>query len=264
MRAIAVVFDNSGTIIKPIRVIKDIHNNRLLCNHQTVDLVDERKGRALIVLNENPLKTVDIENPYKLISDFLRENDISIAYCNPPIDKEGIFKDKNTKVKELQEVLNIVKKYKTDTEYGCAVIVDTKNGNVEYTIATGGCLFKNTKKTFEELKNMGIETYICTGDRKNFLNRISKTLGIDEKNIIYEAHHKKKLDLIRNLKSNNYFTIMVGDGANDIPAILESDLGIATIESGNPSKRLLEVSDIIIEDIYEVVDICKEILNDND
>ena len=40
---IAVVFDSAGTLVKIMRVIKDLERNKFICNRQTVDIVDEKK-----------------------------------------------------------------------------------------------------------------------------------------------------------------------------------------------------------------------------
>lgn len=54
---------------------------------------------------------------------------------------------------------------------------------------------------------------------------------------------------------------MVGDGANDVPAMIESDLAVVTLQNGNVSRRALETADIKIYNIKEIVDICKKVIN---
>ncbi len=258
---VAVVFDSAGTLVKIMRVIKDLRKNKFICNVQTVDIVDEKKGRVLVIIKEDPLKVVDNRDPEMLISDLLKEVDIGISYCNPPINKEGIYKDRKTKVKDLQEPLNILKKYDIETGYGSALIIDTYLGEVEYTIATAGCLFKEVKDTIKKLKEMGIKVFIASGDRKGFLKKLAEITGVDEKYIMAEAHQKQKRDLIVNLKKEGYFTIMVGDGANDVPAMIESDLAVVTLQNGNVSKKAFETADIKIYNIREIVDVCKKVIN---
>jgi Cu+-exporting ATPase len=259
---VAVVFDSAGTLVKIMRVIKDLKKNKFICNRQTVDIVDEKKGRVLVIIKENPLKVVDKENPEKLISDLLKEVEIGISYCNPPINKEGIFKDRKTKVKELQEPLNILKRYDVETGYGSALIIDTYGGEVEYTISTAGCLFPEVKETIKKLKDLGVKVFIASGDRKGFIKRLAELTGVDERHIMAEAHQELKKDLIINLKKEGYFTIMVGDGANDVPAMIESDLAVVTLQNGNVSRKALETADVRIYNIEEIVEICKNVINE--
>jgi len=51
---------------------------------------------------------------------------------------------------------------------------------------------------------------------------------------------------------------MVGDASNDIPAMLESDLSVITLQNGNVSKRALDIADVKIENIKEIIDVVEE------
>ena len=57
----AIVFDNSGTLVKRHRVIKDINNNKFITNINSMDIIDGTTSLALVVLQfdtNNLLKTV--------------------------------------------------------------------------------------------------------------------------------------------------------------------------------------------------------------
>ncbi|WP_423792543.1 HAD-IC family P-type ATPase [Methanocaldococcus indicus] len=256
---IAIVFDSAGTLVKIIRVIKDIEKNKFICNKQTVDLVDKKKGRVLVIIKDCPIEVVDKEDDNELISNFLKKVNIGISYCNPPIIKENIFKDNKTKMKELKEPLNVLKRYELETGYGSALIADTYDKKISYTIATGGCLFDGVEETIDKLKNLVDKIYIASGDRKGMVENLAKRLKID--NYIYEANQFDKRDLIKKLKEEGYFTVMVGDGANDVLAMKESDLSIATLQNGSVSPKVLEIADKKIYHIKEIIDIIKEIKN---
>ena len=64
--------------------------------------------------------------------------------------------------------------------------------------------------------------------------------------------------MVANLKKEGYKVIMVGDASNDIPAMLESDLSVITLQNGNVSKRALDIADVKIENIKEIIDVVKE------
>ncbi|EHP88556.1 HAD family hydrolase [Methanotorris formicicus] len=260
---LAVVFDSAGTLVKVKRIIKEIKTQKFLCNNLTVDIVDEKVGRALVIIKDDPLKVVDKEDPEKHISELLKEVDWGISYCNKPIDRDGIFKDKKTKVKELQDTLNVMKRFKIQTGYGSAIIVDTLNGIIEYTITTGGCVFPEVPETIKKLKELGVKVFIASGDRKEFIKRLAEITGINEKYIMPEAHQEQKKDLVLNLKKERYYVIMVGDAANDVPAMLESDLSVVTLQNGNISKKALEVAKVKIYNIKEILNICEDLINKN-
>jgi cation-transporting ATPase E len=66
---------------------------------------------------------------------------------------------------------------------------------------------------------------------------------IQKKSIFARLKPEHKLRIIRSLKSNKIYNAMIGDGVNDLPAIKESDMGIA-MEDG--SKITKEVADIVL------------------
>ncbi|HIP16374.1 MAG TPA: HAD family hydrolase [Methanothermococcus okinawensis] len=254
---IAVVFDCSGTLVDVKRIIKEIESQKFLCNHQTVDIVDKKRGRVLIVIGEK----IDLLNldPNMLMKNLLERIKWKITYCHPPIFKDNILKDSRTKVKELQDPAYILNRFKIETDPGYALICDTIEGKVEYTIATGGCLFDGVQETIKELKDMGIEIYIASGDSKYAIEKLSMLIDIEKNHIFPEAHQHLKKDLVLKLKKEGYKVVMVGDGTNDVPAMLESDLSVINLQGGKVSKKALDIADIRIEDIKEVVDIVKKL-----
>lgn len=64
-----------------------------------------------------------------------------------------------------------------------------------------------------------------------------------EKSIFARLKPEHKLHIIKALKKKKIYTAMIGDGVNDLPAIKESDMGIA-MEEG--SKITKEIADIIL------------------
>jgi len=256
----AVVFDASGTLVSIRRIIKNVKTQKFLCNCQTVDIVDRKEGRSLVILKEDPLEVLESENPETLISEFLDRVNWGISYCNPPIDKLGIFKDTNTKIKELQDPLNVLKRFDIETDYGSAMIMDTISGNIEFTIATGGFIFPEVSNTIKMLEQMGVMVFIASGDSKKFIEKLGNTVGIENSCLMPEAHHKLKKDLVSNLKNEGYRVIMVGDASNDIPAMLESDLSVVTLQNGNVSKKALETAKIKIDNISEIIPVTKNFL----
>ena len=106
---------------------------------------------------------------------------------------------------------------------------------------------------------MKIKVFVASGDSKYAVEKLSKLVGINKKYIMPEAHQNLKKELIANLKKEGYKVIMVGDASNDIPAMLESDLSVITLQNGNVSKKALDVSDIKIENIKEIIGVVEEL-----
>ncbi len=68
----AIVFDNSGTLIERYRVIKDVFNGEIFTNINSLDLIDSADALALVVLQFNTNKLLDLD-PNTLISRVIKD-----------------------------------------------------------------------------------------------------------------------------------------------------------------------------------------------
>lgn len=89
-------------------------------------------------------------------------------------------------------------------------------------------------KTIEHLKSLGKSIHLCTGADKATAEAYAKQLGISKKNIcantvgvVSHKGEKSKTSYIKELRNEGRKVAMVGDAANDIAAIADSDLGVA-------------------------------------
>jgi len=105
----------------------------------------------------------------------------------------------------------------------------------EVIVATGGkflgsirivdVLRKEAAASMRELKKMGCRTVLLTGDRKEIADAIAKELGVDE--VRSQLLPEEKVEWVRDLRLTGKYVVMLGDGINDAPALLEADVGVA-------------------------------------
>jgi len=123
------------------------------------------------------------------------------------------------------------------------------------TIILSDSLRKGAIEAVHELKNMGIDTLMLTGDSEIVAKEIANEVGVDR----YMANllPEEKVKVIEEL-SKHGSTIMIGDGINDAPALAVADIGIAM--GAVSSDAALETSDIALmqQDLRKVPSLIKK------
>ncbi|MCQ2971232.1 Cu+-exporting ATPase [Methanobrevibacter gottschalkii] len=256
----AVVFDNSGTLIERYRVIKDVLNGNLFTDINSLDLIDAADALALVVLQFNTNKLLDLDQN-TLISGVIREYniDFDVSFSTNPISKaevkEIIDNEKSATIADITDGFDILRDKVPNMELcnGSALIVDMDLGVIAYTITSAGKFFPKVFETIETLKSRGIEIFIASGDRKGAINRLANLLDIPEDNAFGTVSTRGKCEVVSILKDSGYKVMMVGDGINDLLAFKNADVSVLTIEQQEEiSPKVMDKTDHIIEDIFEV------------
>ena len=93
------------------------------------------------------------------------------------------------------------------------------------TLVVADTLRPEATKAIADLKSMGLKTVLLTGDCKSVANDIGGKLGVDE--IAAELLPEEKLEFVSKLTKARRNVVMVGDGVNDAPALMEATVGVA-------------------------------------
>lgn len=91
------------------------------------------------------------------------------------------------------------------------------------------------------LKKSGIKAVLLSGDNKACAEYIGKSIGADE--IYSEVLPEQKATITTELRRKYGTVMMVGDGINDAPALVEADIGCAI---GSGSDIAIEAADIVL------------------
>ncbi len=110
------------------------------------------------------------------------------------------------------------------SEKGKTPLFFVRDGKLLGIIAVADVIKEDSARAVKELRNMGIEVVMLTGDNERTARAIGKQAGIDT--VIAGVLPDGKESVIRNLQKNGK-TAMVGDGINDSPALTRADIGIA-------------------------------------
>ncbi len=97
------------------------------------------------------------------------------------------------------------------------------------------------RRALDELRRMGIETAMVTGDRRATAEAIARELGIDR--VIAEVRPEDKARVVASERARGRRVAMVGDGINDAPALAAAVVGIAV---GNGTDVAIDSADIVL------------------
>ena len=203
------------------------------------------------------LKQINVYSKEYTEEDILYLASLGEAYSNHPIAKlilSANHKKLDTlKVKKFEEIegKGIEFEYENNRiKVGSANFCKTKKeGNIFISVndeVIGGFIFddhvkENANRVVNTLKSLGLKTYMFTGDNDTFAKMVASNTGIDE----YKAEllPDEKFRELKNLQKDHQ-VIFVGDGINDAPSLVASDIGISMGNIG--SNSAIEASDIVI------------------
>jgi len=212
-----IVFDKTGTITKGKPEVTD------------VIILDESLNKNEILkfagsaekMSEHPLAEAIVAEASKQNLSLVAESDFHALEgigIKAKIGKKNVYIHKPTEKDIDERLIRLQKQGKT------AVIVELNDIKVGM-IALSDILRPEAKETISRIKKQGIRIVMLTGDNDSAARYIADLAGIGE--VIADVLPGDKAGKIKELQSEGRKVAMVGDGINDAPALMQSDVGIA-------------------------------------
>ena len=116
------------------------------------------------------------------------------------------------------------------------------------------------QERFAELRRMGIQTVMITGDNPLTAAAIAAEAGVDD--FLAQATPETKLKLIRKYQTGGQLVAMTGDGTNDAPALAQADVAVAMNTGTQAAKEAGNMVDLDSNPtkLIEIVAIGKQLL----
>ena len=136
----------------------------------------------------------------------------------------------------------------------------TENGALVGVIHLKDVVKPNVKERFADLRRMGLRTVMITGDNPVTAAAIASEAGVDD--FLAEATPEDKLRLIREEQAKGRLVAMCGDGANDAPALAQSDVGVAMQTGAQAAREAGNMVDLDSDPtkVIEIVEVGKQML----
>jgi Cu+-exporting ATPase len=152
-------------------------------------------------------------------------------------DNSVVFKDIEDHVQMLQE-------------QGKTTVYASLEGKPLAVLAIADKLKETSIQAVTALKDLGIDVWMITGDKKITAKAIGDTVGIT--NVLSEVLPDQKAEQVKKLQGEGRVVAMSGDGVNDAIALAQADVGIAL---GSGTDVSVESGDIVLvkDDLLDVV-----------
>ncbi len=234
----AVVFDKTGTLTEGRFGVTDV---------APLTDTDEREvlrlAAALESQSEHPIargvvqRAKELSLPMERVTDFrnitgqgavARIGEDEIAVVSPGyLEQQGIRVDR-------APIAALAAQSKT-------VVYLLRNRQPLGAIALADIVRPESREAIAKLKAMGVKCMMLTGDNRAVAKSVADQLGLDD--YFAEVLPSDKAAKIREVKARGLSVAMVGDGVNDAPALVESDLGIAV---GVGTNVAIESADVVL------------------
>ncbi len=239
-RLTAVVFDKTGTLTKGEPRVTDIHAQDGYTK-EGVMLV----ASSLERYSEHPLAEAILDRAKQ---DGIDNSPVENFSAHPGRGIRGTINDEIYQLGSPSYIRSIAKIDKSslgaiealETE-GKTVVGLAKEGQYVGSIAVADMVKSTSKQAVRELRALGIETWMITGDNQRTARAVAASVGI--KNVIAETKPEDKAAAVQEIQSKGNVVAMVGDGINDAPALASADLGIAM---GSGTDVAMETGGIVI------------------
>ena len=221
----SIIFDKTGTLTKGEPSVTDIVvlDSKYVENDVIKFAAIAEKGSehplAQAVLNKSKKMKIKIPeaNSYQTISG----KGIKAVYKNKSIlvGNRMFMSDNKIEIENLEEKIQ-----KVENDGKTAVIV-SYGRKIIGLIAISDTLKEFSKEAVAELKQMGKEVWMITGDNERTAKAIAEQIGVD--NVMAKVLPQDKAKKVKELQKNGKIVAAVGDGINDAPMLAQADVGIA-------------------------------------
>ena len=218
------VFDKTGTLTIGKPQVTDCISSSDLISDKLIQLAASVENGS-----NHPLAKAIISEAAKLELPFLETNDFQTSLgqgMSAMVSGQKVLLGNESYLKEQQ--IAIASEYQLEAQVlakaGKTIIYVALDNALQGIVAIKDNIRPDALQTIVQLKDLGLEVALLTGDRSEVALAIAKQLNITQ--VYAEVKPADKAEIIRSLQQNKSVA-MIGDGINDAPALAQADVGIS-------------------------------------
>ncbi len=234
-----IVFDKTGTLTYGKLKISEIKNYSVMEEKKLLQLIGSIESKASHPIGKAFTNYLEENHLEKLeVKEFGNVTGLGII---GKVEGQKLILG-NSKILKEYNVENIFHKDEEElTKKGNSIVYVANTNEILALIGVNDIVRENAKGVIEELNKNKIETIMLTGDNKETAEKIAQEIGITK--VIPNVLPSEKTQVIKELKQQNKYVMMCGDGINDSPALMAANIGVS-VNSG--TDIAMDSSDVIL------------------
>ena len=247
-----IVFDKTGTLTYGKLKIAEMLNYSNMNDKELLQLIGSIESKGTHPIGKAFVDYIE-QNKMQILEVQEFENIAGYGIIGKIENEEFILG--NAKILEKYEIENKhLEDEKKLAKNGNSIIYAVKDKEVIALIGVNDIVREGTKEVIDILNKNKIQTIMLTGDNKETAEKIAENIGITK--VISNVVPSEKAKVIKELKSENKYVMMCGDGINDSPALASADIGVS-VNSG--TDIAMDSSDVILtkNDLRSILNLIK-------
>ncbi|WP_120992184.1 copper-translocating P-type ATPase CopA [Helicobacter pylori] len=244
-----IVFDKTGTLTNGKPVVKSVHSKIELLELLSLAISIEKSSEHVIA--KGVVEYAKERNaPLKEMSEVKVKTGFGISAKTDYQDAKEIIKVGNS---EFFNPINTLEIKENGILVFVGRVISEKEDELLGVFVLEDLPKKGVKEHIAQIKNLGINTLLLSGDNRENVKKCALELGIDD--YISNAKPQDKLNKIKELKEKGQIVMMVGDGLNDAPSLAMSDVAVVMAKGSDVS---VQAADIVsfnndIKSVYSAI-----------
>ncbi|UOR50164.1 copper-translocating P-type ATPase CopA [Helicobacter pylori] len=247
-----IVFDKTGTLTNGKPVVKSVHSKIELL--ELLSLAGSIEKSSEHVIAKGIVEYAKERNaPLKEMSEVKVKTGFGISAKTNYQGAKEIIKVGNSEFFNPINTINTLEIKENGILVFVGRVISKKEDELLGVFVLEDLPKKGVKEHIAQIKNLGINTLLLSGDNRENVKKCALELGIDD--YISNAKPQDKLNKIKELKEKEQIVMMVGDGLNDAPSLAMSDVAVVMAKGSDVS---VQAADIVsfnndIKSVYSAI-----------